>query len=361
MVFDSIRESLHRLSVGLPLGRGLLSCTLKELAETHPESTRDILLSAFLTGLMVRGPSEDDIVELVEAALSMDRAPGVRLDCGGVPPLLVVAGSGKKGVRIINVSTPSCLVAASAGARVVKVGSAATSSLLGSWDLVKRLKISEANGPEDALASVRRHGFAFVSIEDQLPQVDRIYGGRFHAVNPFSFALPVLACPVRGDLIVYGLSHPRVDLAARVLARFGVRDAVIVTSRTVEGFFVDEVGIGVESLVCETRGGNTGRVETLSVAGHLRRSLDRMPLPTPSTPAQAYAWAVEALSGRGSQSHIEIIALNAAHLLVLSGIAPSLEQGYQEAWDVIHSGLALKKINDIQVGVEQHGKEESTL
>jgi anthranilate phosphoribosyltransferase len=271
----------------------------------------------------------------------------------GVRPLLVVAGSGKKGVKTMNVSTPSCLVAASAGARVIKVGSAATSSILGSRDLVRGLAIPEAGKPEDALASVQRHGFAFVSIEDRIPQIDRIYGGRFHATNPFSFALPALACPIQGALLVYGLSHPRVDISARVLARFGVRDAVILTSRTAEGFYTDEVGIGVESLICEIRDGNAGSIEPLSAVARLRWHVDRAPLHAPSTPAEAHAWAIEALSGRGRQSHMEIVALNAGYLMVLAGISPSLEQGYNDARQVIRNGLALKKINDIRAENEE--------
>jgi anthranilate phosphoribosyltransferase len=50
---------------------------------------------------------------------------------------------------------------------------------------------------------------------------------------------------------------------------------------------------------------------------------------------------------------MEIVALNAGYLMVLAGISPSLEQGYNDARQVIRNGLALKKINDIRAENEE--------
>jgi anthranilate phosphoribosyltransferase len=134
--------------------------------------------------------------------------------------VLVLAGSGKKGRRTFNVSTPAALVAAAAGAQVIKVGSAATCSTLGSRDLVRALGLSEQRTAAGVRRALTGCGFAIVAVEPEIPVLDRLYGGRFHAPNPFSFGLAPLVSPVRGDFTVLGLSHPRVDVAAQVLSHF---------------------------------------------------------------------------------------------------------------------------------------------
>jgi anthranilate phosphoribosyltransferase len=308
-----------------------------------PAPTRDVVLGSLMTAVMARGPRADDVEALLRRALSVDGRASAAVISGSDRPVLMLAGSGKKGVRTLNVSTPAGLVAAAAGARVIKVGSAATSSALGSRDLVRALGLREHRTPDGVRADLAVSGFAFVAIEPEIPVLDELYGGRFHAPNPFSFGLAPLASPVRGDVTVFGLSHPRVDVAARVLSRFGMHHIDVLSTRLPSGHYLDEIGPVGELRWCRVRNGEIGPVETEPASDVTTTGLP-CDLPTSHGPDEAIKRTGELLAGGGLDSHRALVALNAAHLLVLSGIAASLADGKAMAEDILRSGAALANI-----------------
>jgi anthranilate phosphoribosyltransferase len=296
-----------------------------------------------MTAVMARGPVTDDVEALLRSALAVDGRKSAEVISGGERPVLMLAGSGKKGLRTLNVSTPAALVAAAAGAQVIKVGSAATSSALGSRDLVRALGLHEHRTADGVRADLTASGFAFVAIEPEIPILDELYGGRFHAPNPFSFGLAPLASPVRGDVTVFGLSHPRVEVAARVLSHFGMDHVDVLSTRLPDGHYLDEIGPAGELRWCRVRDGEVGPVES-EPAAHLTMTGLPGEVPTPLGPEDAIERTGELLAGRGLDSHRALVALNAAHLLVLSGIVTSMSQGRDAAEDILRSGVALASI-----------------
>jgi anthranilate phosphoribosyltransferase len=68
----------------------------------------------------------------------------------------------------------------------------------------------------------------------------------------------------------------------------------------------------------------------------------------PTSHAQAAAWALEAISGRGLGDHIWLIAINGALLLQSAQIVPDLDAGYELAMEMIMSGAASRKLIELQ-------------
>lgn len=341
-VAADMRAVLVSAAVGETVGAAELSAAFAAVIELAPP-TRDVMLGSLMATLMARGPAVDDVEALLRAALGVDgrRAPEVIRN--GDRPVLLLAGSGKKGVRTLNVSTPAALVAAAAGAYVIKVGSAATSSALGSRDLVRALGLRECRVADDVRVDLAASGFAFVALEPEIPVLDRLYGGRFHMPNPFSFGLAPLASPVRGEITVFGLAHPRVDVAAQVLSRFGMDRVDVVSTRLPGAGYLDEIAAVGDIRWCRVRGGVVGTVETES-ADSYAVSVRYRTLPRPHTAAEAVERTVEVLSGGGLPSHRVLVACNAAHLLMASGLVPSMPQGMAVAEDILRSGAALANV-----------------
>ena len=345
----SVTDALYRISGRLALPSGLLALALQDLSQISDLRERGAQLAALMTGLMARGPVHDEVAEILQAALALDDTRRMISTPPRSNPLVVMAGSGKKGLKTFNISTPSAIVAAAAGASVVKIGSRGTSSAMGSRDLVGHLRLRESRTSDEALAEVERSGFAFVPIEDLIPAVDELYGGRFHTINPFSFGLAALAAPLRGDVLVYGLAHPNVELAGRVLRDLGIGESVIVASGDAHGYYADELGVGPRTLTCYVQGSKVGSaiaqdIQTLpgySAADH------RTPIP-PTSRREAAAWALDAISGSGLRTHTWLIAVNAALLLHCARIAHGLEDGYKIAQSLITSGEALRKLRELQ-------------
>jgi anthranilate phosphoribosyltransferase len=333
------REVLTRVAVGdLVAPHALAEAFSVVVGLSAP--TRDVVLGSLMMAVMTRGPAPEDVEALLQRALALDDRVPAEVISGKNLPVVLLAGSGKKGVRSVNVSTPAALVAAVAGAHIIKVGSAATSAALGSRDLVRALGLRECHAVAGVRSDLARSGFAFVAIEPQIPMLDGLYGGRFHAPNPFSFGLAPLASPVRGDVTVFGLSHPRVDVAARVLSRFGMSRVDVLSTRLPSGHYLDEIGLAGQLRWCRVRGGGVGPVEVEQAGGFTWRGLIGE-LPVPRGPEEAIERTIELLAGGGLDSHRALVALNAAHLLVLSGIATSLAKGAALAEDILRSGETL--------------------
>lgn len=330
----AIRTVLTRIAVGEHVSSAEISDAFRDTVGLLAP-TRDVVLGSLMTAVMKSGPVANDVEELLRVALSLDKRAPVEVISGSDRPVVMLAGSGKKGVRTLNVSTPAALVAAAAGAQVIKVGSAATSSALGSRDLVRALGLDEHSTAHGVRTDLRTSGFAFVAIEPTIPVLDQLYGGRFHAPNPFSFGLALLASPVRGDVAVFGLAHPSVEVAARTLSRMGMDHVEVLTTRLPTGHYLDEIGLAGEVRSCRVRNGEI-------------RSFD-LPMMTdspaelhePQGPEEAVERTVELLTGGGIDSHRAIVALNAGHLLMLGGVAASLQQGRDLADEILRSGVTM--------------------
>jgi anthranilate phosphoribosyltransferase len=336
-----VRAVLTRIAVGDDVTSSAFADAFLAIGELSTP-IRDVVLGSLMTAVMARGPVVDDVEALLRSALALDDHTPAEVISGGDRAVVLLAGSGKKGVRTLNVSTPAALVAAAAGARVVKVGSAATSSALGSRDLVRALGLPECRTGDSVRAELAASGFAFVAIEPEIPALDGLYGGRFHVPNPFSFGLAPLASPVRGDITVFGLSHPRVDVAACVLSRFGMGQVEVLSTRLPSGHYLDEIGSAGELRWCRVRDGGVGPVEVESAQAPFEASLPAEA--PPHGPVEAIERTAELLAGGGLESHRALVMLNAAHLLVLSSVTESLTRGMAVAEDILRSGVTLSSI-----------------
>ncbi len=339
----ALRSLLHRIAVGDEVPPREIADAFQVICGL-PASTRDVLLGSLLTAVVTRGPLTDEVEALLRDALSMDDTVAMEVASGGSCPVLLLAGSGKKGLRTLNISTPAALVAAVVGAKIIKVGSAATSSALGSRDLVHALGLPEHRTAAGVQADLDTCGFAFTAVEPEIPTIDHLYGGRFHAPNPFSFGLAPLASPVRGDVTIFGLSHPRVDVAADVLGRFGMNQVEVLSTRLPGGYYVDEIGTAGEVLSSRLRDGVLAPVEVKTVEDGPGTGVPTVEFPAPRHPGEMVERTIELLAGGGREDHRALVAVNSAFLLVRAGLARSPGEGREMAEDALRSGAALAKL-----------------
>lgn len=331
----ALRDVLNRIAVGETVPAYGYGEALKLIASVRGPA-KDIALGTLMAAAMSEGPRPQVVTALIDAALSLGASGERRLVTSPTSRVVVVAGSGKKGARTRNVSTPSALVAAAAGAKVIKVGSTATSSSLGSRDLIHALGIKERFHADDVAADLDTTGFAFLAVEPHIPAVDEFYGGRFYAPNPFSFGLAALASPVRGDITMYGLAHPRVDVAAAVLLAAGMGEVDVYTtrmpgSRMPGSAYLDEIGLTGTTLSSDG---------TLLVEEHLDAAVG-MRLPEPCDAREAVRATLAVLSGHGDPSHHVLVVRNAARILANAGIHDSIASAMATADEIVSTGAAL--------------------
>lgn len=341
-----IAEIFYRLNIGAPIESGLITKTF-ELILTNPHvKARDVQLGAFLTGLMVRGPSAREVITLIRTALNID---GVTKYKPTLPPgekLVGVAGSGKKGYKTFNISTPACFVASAVGAFVAKPGSVATSSISGSKDFLNTVG-ARISDPNDMIEVLLATGFGLFPIEQLIPKFDAVYGGKTFGPTPLSFALPAVINPIACDAVLYGLSHPNITLALNVFVGLGYKDAMIVCSTPDKIHYIDELSALEHNSIGIIAGGNAGEVEELSIA-----SITGNPPAIPEVLQQGASLienvqiALKILQGKSPGPGEDTVALNAAGILVLSGKSATLKDGFGLAIDVIRNGSAFRKLEE---------------
>lgn len=306
---------------------------------------RDVMLGSVLTALLLRGPRPAEVEAAIRAARALDRSAGEPL----MPPpgmrLVGYTGSGKKTYKTINISSAAALVAAAGGAHIAKLGSRSASSKTGSRDFMDVVGARcEHLSPQAMVNIAGECGFGFFSIEHRVPEFDRRYGQRFQAVHALSLGFPALLSPVACHGFVYGLSHPAVQVSARLLHRLGLGDVTVVNSSPVPGSQVDELIPGGTVRVCRLTAGQedldfaravgeaSGVVGPVGDLGSLAQRAD---------PRANVAAIVHLLAGRAPAVARRTVALNAAVLMVTAGAAPTLRAGLATALAVVDDGAAL--------------------
>jgi anthranilate phosphoribosyltransferase len=270
--------------------------------------------------------------------------------------ILDVVGTGGDRLSTFNISTTVALLAAAAGVRVAKHGNRASTSPIGSADVMEALGIPFDLGPEEAVRSLREHGFAFFFAPKYHPAFRHIIPARKLCAERgqstiFNFLGPLLN-PARPTAALIGV--PRPDLCeplACVLQSLGVRRAMVVSGAVpVEGGavrYLDELSPLGPSMIAEF---------------YQERALTCSTLPRESFPLQAAVLADlrggdrelnaaiirRILHGEERGPKRDAVLLNSAAALFVADRTRSLAEGWDLAAETIDSGRARAKLEELQ-------------
>lgn len=356
-------ESLYKLNVGQSLDEyESESAMQKILSETNLQK-RISLLTMLLNGLMIKGPTINEISGLLNASLEMDnilsaKKKKIKLPTGDV--LVGVASSGKKGIKTINITSTACFVAAACGANIAKACSHSTSSKTGSSDFLDICGIN-INIPFDKKIDILlKHHISFFSIEETTPKFAKVYSGIFYAPHAMSFALAGLSFPIEIDSLAYGLSHPNVKLSAEVLKKYGIKNSLIYSTTYDGTHYLDEL---IPTGYVNFARINEGKVEktiSANIQGALGLSskFDIASMTENESKEQNVLTALKILHGEGTKEQINAICINAAIFLLLSKKANSLKQGYTIAKKMIHTDKVWKLFLAV---VEEYGGNKNNI
>ena len=224
-----LEQLIPQLAASQPLTDEQVRLAVEQLvAEPVPAAVK----ADFLTQLARKG---ETIAEIAAFAREL-RARAVQPALDGelrASLILDVVGTGGDRLSTFNISTTVALLAAAAGVRVAKHGNRASTSPIGSADVMEALGIPFDLGPEEAVQSLRDHGFAY------------FFAPKYHTA--FRHVVPARKlCAARGQGTIFNflgplvnpahpsaalIGVPRPDLCeplAHVLQSLGVRRAMVV-------------------------------------------------------------------------------------------------------------------------------------
>ncbi|MFM9828316.1 MAG: anthranilate phosphoribosyltransferase [Sphingomonas sp.] len=288
----------------------------------------DAVISAFLVGLSERGETATEIAAAARALRA--RQISVVAPEGAID----VCGTGGDGHHSLNVSTAVALLVAACGVPVAKHGNRAASSKSGAADTLEALGLDLGRASRMAENSLRDIGIAFLFATNHHPALARLaplrrsIGRRtiFNLVGP-------LANPANVTRQLIGIARPDyVPIYAGALAELGPDAAAVVAGE--EG--LDELS-GAGPSVLENVGTATlpNRI-TPEDAG-----LPRHPIAAIRGGDAAYnAAALRALLQGARGAYRDAVVLNAAAALMIAGRAETLQEGAEDAAEVLDNGLA---------------------
>jgi len=320
----------------------------RDLTAEEAERAMDAIMSgeatpaqvaAFIVALRMKG---ETIEEITGCARAM-RAKAMRVDPGSSGFMVVdTCGTGGDAKHTFNISTAAALVAAGAGVTVAKHGNRSVSSRCGSADVLRALGVNveaERNVVERCLREVK-FGFLFAPM---------LHGAMKHAIGPrreigvrtiFNILGP-LTNPAGAPCQILGVyDDALVETLALVLRNLGSHHCLVVHGA--DG--LDEISIGAPTHVAEL---HDGVVRTYMLApedvGMERADPSALRVESVEEAAQALREVL-----RGARGPLrDIVLLNAAAAIMVSGAAASVVKGLRLAEESLDSGAARRVLESL--------------
>jgi anthranilate phosphoribosyltransferase len=248
-----MREAIRRVVAGEHLTRVEAAAAMDVIMSGEAE---DPQIAALVTGLAIRGETEDEIAGF---ATSMRRhARKVSLPDGET--VVDVVGTGGGGPATFNISTATIFVVAGAGVKVAKHGNRAITSQCGAADVLEGLGVMIDLEPDAVAECIREVGVGFMMAPVFHPAM-RFAGPtrRSIGIRTIFNVLGPLTNPAGVRHQVIGVSDPDVARKlARVAEILGADHVLVVNAE--DG--VDEFSISAPTNVHEVRRKGGPSVET---------------------------------------------------------------------------------------------------
>lgn len=293
----------------------------------------DAQIASFATALRMKGETIDEITGCAKAM----RANAISLE--NARDSVDIVGTGGDKSNTFNISTTSAFVIGGCGQRVTKHGNRSVSSKSGAADVLEALGVKITSTPEKASEILRRCGVAFLFAQN--------YHGSMRFAGParretglrtvFNILGP-LTNPAFADYIVAGCYDGNmVESLCKVFKNLGLKRAMVVHGS--DG--LDEITVTGDTQVAELMA--DGNIITYTINptqfGLGTYELSEILGGTADENAEITKGI---LSGKITGAKRDIVLLNSACALYITGKVASITEGVEMAKKSIDSGDALK-------------------
>jgi anthranilate phosphoribosyltransferase len=306
-------------------------------------------IASFLTALRMKGETVEEIFSLASV---------MREFCLKVKPkvpgrLVDTCGTGGDRIKTFNISTASMFVAASAGVLIAKHGNRSVTSKVGSADVLEFLGAKIDLSPPEVERCIEEVGIGFMFAPVFHPSMK-------HALLPrkeigirtvFNILGPLTnPAGVKGQVLGV-FDAALTEKLCYVLQRLGCERAMVVHG--IDG--LDEISTLGVTKVSELK---NSKVETYELTPEELGITRAKPEDLSGGGVEENAKIlVEILKGKKGPKR-DIVLLNAAAAIVVSGICDELKEAIEVAREGIDSGMAYQKLIDF---VEATGGDSSIV
>lgn len=305
-----------------------------------------VLISALLTSLHTKGETADEIA----GAITGMRAYMQRIHAP--PNALDTCGTGGDGLHTFNISTTVACVVAGCGIPVAKHGNKAASSKCGSADVLEQLGIHISLSPQAAENILQKCGLVFLFAPLYHPSMKHVAPVRkelgiktiFNYLGPF-------CNPAGTKRQIVGVPSKNIaDTLAQVVSLLDYDHVMIISNA--DG--MDEIGLSspthVYSIEARNSKSETRKKTRINefIINPQKLGFENVPLDRlKGGAAQENAKIIrDILDGKKGPKR-DIVILNAAYALIVSGRAETAEQGMKMAEESIDAGKAKETLHQL--------------
>lgn len=332
----SINEVLLKLNAGQELSE---KEAYDMITAIHHDEMNDIQIMSFQVALLMKGPTLTEISAIARA---------MRDYCIQVSPkvegeLMDTCGTGG-GLSTFNISTAVAFVAAAAGIKVAKTGSKSNINLSGSADVLEALGIQINQTPRGVEKMIEEVGIAFLYAPLFHPVMQKmIHPEKDLGIKTIFYTIiGPLINPAKATRHVMGVYKPELlDIVSQVALSLNYTRAMFVHGE--EG--MDEISLLGKTRVNELKNGIITSYDLMPEdLGLSRCKLNDIATGTPEANA---VMIKDVFSGKNKGPRRQAVILNAAGALMIGDKADSLKEGVKLAQEIINSGLAQNKLNEL--------------
>ena len=327
-----ITEILNKLIARRDLAQGEAAALLEAMLG---DNTTDAQIAAALVALAAKGETEEELAGFAETM----RARSARIPTKHAV-FVDTCGTGGSGAKTFNVSTAAAFVVAAAGVPVAKHGNVGVTSKSGSADVLRALGV-RVDLPSERVAEIFDEiGICFMfaplhhAATKRVAMIRRELGVRtiFNLLGP-------LTNPADAPFQVIGVSsEPGCEKVAKALARLGTKRAWVV--RGEDG--LDEITLAAATVIHEATGEGVHQFRlSPEEFGMSKTPLDGL---RGGTAEENAAVICSVLSGERTDSARDLVLVNAAASLYVTGQAENLQAATRKAAEVLSGDLAMMKL-----------------
>ncbi|AFN76753.1 anthranilate phosphoribosyltransferase [Stutzerimonas nitrititolerans] len=333
-----IKQALNRVVGQLDLTTEEMKAVMRQIMTGQ---CTDAQIGAFLMGMRMKSETIDEIVGAVEVMRELAEPVYFNSE-----RLVDTCGTGGDGMNIFNVSTAASFVVAAAGGKVAKHGNRAVSGKSGSADLLEAAGVYLDLTPEQVARSVDTVGVGFMFAPAHHGAMKFAAGPRRElGLRTLFNILGPMSNPAGVKHQVLGVfSKELCRPMAEVLARLGSTHVLVVHAQ--DG--LDEISLAAPTFVAELKNGEVSEYKIQPEDfGIKSQSLIGLNVDDAQGSLALIRDALGRRQTENGQKAADIIVLNAGAALYAADMTSSLHEGVGVAHDVLHTGLARDRLEEL--------------
>ena len=331
----NINEAVEKFSSGNSLKKNEIKEVFLSIMNNE---CNDAEIISFLMTLKTKGETVEEITGAAEVLREMSQK--LKLNS---QELVDTCGTGGDGQNTFNISTASAIVAAAAGVKIAKHGNKSISSKSGSSDLLEFSGINIDLDEEQAQKCFDDNGITFMFAPKYHKAMKNVANVRKNIKTRTIFnVLGPLSNPANAKYQILGVYDKKLILPiAKVIKGLGIKRAMVVHSE--EG--LDEISCEKDTYIAEV---NENEISEYTINpkefGLEILSLESLKV---DSVEESYKIFMNMLENK-DETAINIVSLNAGAAIYISGIKENLKEGIEFSKELIISGKALKKFEDLK-------------